>query len=155
MMSRICDCDGRLRRESSQRLCEAAPTTALLYVRPAKVLLLEALLRLVLRLLEPGMTRRAPSRTTLELGRWFARAIVACATPYRAAMPLSVSPRTTRWVRVPFPLPEPPPAPGTLREVPAMIRLPLPGSRLASTSLATVVWYLAAIAESVSPCLIV
>ena len=69
-------------------------------------------------------------------------------------MPLSVSPRTTRWVRAPFP-PLPPPAPGTLRAVPAMMRLPLPGSRFASTSLATVVWYLAAIPDSVSPCWIV
>ena len=45
--------------------------------------------------------------------------------------------------------------PGTFSELPAMIRLPLPGSRLTSTSLATVVWYLAAMSLSVSPCLIV
>src|SRR4051794_9233603 len=156
MMARIPDCEGRLRRDSSHLLCEAAPTTALLYVRPAKVLLLDALLRLGDRLLPPGMTRRPPSRITFELGRWFARAIVACATPYRAARPLSVSPRTTTWVRALWPpLLDPPPAPGTLREVPAMMRFPFPGSRFAATSLATVVWYLAAIPESVSPLLIV
>ena len=78
--------------------------------------------------------------TMFELGRWLARAMVACATPYRLAMPESVSPRTTVWWRGPEPPPVPAAAPGTLRALPAMIRLPLPGSRFTWTSLATVVW---------------
>ena len=74
-----------------------------------------------------------------ELGRWLALAIEACETPYRLAMPERVSPVTTRW-KVRPPLLDDPPEPGTFSDRPAMIRLPLPGSRLTSTSLATVVW---------------
>jgi hypothetical protein len=79
MMSRIAYCEGRLRRASRARVAEAALTTELAYVRPAKVLLL-----LLVELLPdppPGIRSVAPSITTFDLGRSFARATASWDTP--------------------------------------------------------------------------
>ena len=106
-------------------------------MRPAKVLLGE--LRCGETRVVPGMVRVAPSRTMFRLDRWLALAIELMLTPYRCAMPLNVSPATTRCVRRALVVLELEWPPGTFSVSPAMIRFPLPGRLLTWTSLATVV----------------